>query len=190
MIYTITINPSLDIILEVEELVYDDINKVVAEKKRASGKGIDISRNIKALGGESIALGLIGGFRGLELESMLLNEGIVCDFTRISSETKSNIILQQKKKRIKTFLTTPDPVVSSLDLSLFLKKIRDIPEGSYVIISSAYSETIDRFVYHQIISTLNERGVKTILDGDGDILKHCINARPFMIKPNIYEFSR
>lgn len=190
MIYTITLNPSLDVTLEVEELLYDDINRVVVERKRASGKGIDISRTIKELGGESTALGLIGGFRGLEIESMLINEGIACDFTRIGSESKSHIILHQRKKRTKTFLSTPDPAISSLDLSLFFKKIREIPEGSFVIISGSSLETVDALIYQQLISILNENSIKTVFDGDGEILKKGLAGRPYMIKPNVHEFNR
>ncbi|MCX8110427.1 MAG: 1-phosphofructokinase family hexose kinase [Syntrophorhabdaceae bacterium] len=190
MIYTITLNPILDITMDVEELVYDDVNKVVDEAKRPSGKGIDISRVIKELGGEATVLGFIGGYRGLELESMLINEGIICDFIRINSETRSNIIIHQKKKRLKTLISTPDPELSPVDLSLFLEKIRTIQQGNYAIISSGYPMGLKDSLFPQIITYLNERGVKVILDADSDVLNKSIKAHPYMIKPNIHEFSR
>lgn len=190
MIYTITLNPILDITIDVEELVYDDVNKVVGENKRPSGKGIDISRVIKELGGETTVFGFIGGYRGLELESMLINEGIICDFIRTGSETRSNIIIHQKKKRLKTLLSTSDPELSPVDLSLFLEKIRATPYGNYAVISSGYPININVMLFPQMITDLNERGVRVILDADGDILKKGIYAHPYMIKPNIHEFSR
>jgi len=190
MIYTITLNPTLDITIDVEELVYDDVNKVIGENRRPSGKGIDISRVIKELGGETTALGFIGGYRGLELEGILINEGIICDFIRTSSETRSNIIIHQKKKRLKTLLSTSDPGLSTLDISLFLDKIKVIPKGNYVVISSGYPIGINDSLFPQMITNLNERGVRVILDADGDVFKKGIHARPYMIKPNIHEFSR
>ena len=67
MIYTVTLNPILDRIVEVEELIYDNVNTIVEEKKYPVGKGIDVSRVIKELGGQSIAMGFVGGYNGLRL---------------------------------------------------------------------------------------------------------------------------
>lgn len=190
MIYTITLNPSLDITFDVEQLVYDDVNRVVMEKRRPSGKGIDISRAIIELGGEATVLGFIGGYRGLELEGLLINEGIVCDFTRVNSETRASIIIHQKNKRLKTLLSTVDPEVSPVDISLFLEKIRMIHPNSYVIISSGHPTGINELLFYQIINTLKEKDIKVILDADHNVLQKGIDAHPYMIKPNIHEFSR
>jgi len=130
MIYTITLNPYLDNIIDIEELVYDDVNRIVEEKKHASGKGIDVSRVIKELGGQSIAMGLLGGYRGLELESRLINEGIVCDFIKISSETKTHITVYQRNKKIQTLLSASDPDVSSFEITTFFNKVKAIPNGN------------------------------------------------------------
>lgn len=190
MIYTITLNPSLDKTIEVEELIYDDVNQVVEEKQHPSGKGIDISRVIKELGGESIALGFIGGYTGLELEGRLINEGIVCDFTRINSETKSNLIIYQRKKKLNTLLSTPDPEITPIELSIFFNKIKQIPSGSYVVISSSNPACINENFYAQLITTLKEKGVRVILDADEKILKKGVSSGPYLIKPNIHELGR
>jgi len=68
MIFTITLNPSLNKTVNVEELEYDDVNVILAEEGSPGGKGIDISRVIRELGGQSIALGFMGGYKGLEVE--------------------------------------------------------------------------------------------------------------------------
>jgi 6-phosphofructokinase 2 len=98
MIYTVTLNPVLDRIVEVEELIYDDVNTVVKEKKYPGGKGIDVSRVIKELGGQSIAMGFVGGYNGLEIIGRLVNEGIICDFTKIHNEMRAHIIFIRKKE--------------------------------------------------------------------------------------------
>ena len=106
MIYTVTLSPFLDRIIDVEELIYDDANIIEEEKRRAGGRGVDVSRVIKELGGQSIALGFIGGYNGLELEGRLINEGVICDFTRINSEMRTNNIVYQRKKKLQTQLST------------------------------------------------------------------------------------
>lgn len=190
MIYTVTLNPFLDRIIEVEELVYDDVNRITEERSRAAGKGIDVSRVIKDLGGESIALGFAGGYSGMELEGRLIQEGVVCDLTPISGSTGLNVTIFQKRKKIQTLLSTASPEVGPLEVLALLKKIRELPGGSYLVISGAAPGGIDDKFYAQMITALGDRGIKVVIDGDENILRQAINARPYMIKPNIHELSR
>jgi len=111
MIYTITQSPVLNRTVEVEEIIYDDINEIVEAKNSVGGKGIDISRVIKELGGQSVVLGFVGGYNGIEVEGKLVNEGIVCDFTRINDESQTKIIIYQRKKNLQTLLSTPEPEI-------------------------------------------------------------------------------
>jgi 6-phosphofructokinase 2 len=190
MIYTVTFNPYLDRTIDIQELIYDDVNEIVDEKRRAGGKGIDISRVIKELGGQSIALGFIGGYSGLELESRLVYEGVVCSFTRINGETRTNNTVYQRNKKIQTLLSTPDPDVGPLDIAAFHNKIKEIPRGSYVVISGNPPKFVNENFYAQLVVTLRDNGVRVILDTDGEALKKGTKAGPFLIKPNIHEFGR
>ena len=190
MIYTVTLNPYLDRTIDIQELIYDDVNEIVDEKRRAGGKGIDVSRVIKELGGQSIALGFIGGHSGLELESRLVYEGVVCSFTRINAETRTNITVYQRNKKIQTLLSTSDPDVSPLEIAAFHNTLKEIPRGSYVVISGNPPKFVNDNFYAQLVVTLRGNGVKVILDTDGEALKKGAGAGPFLIKPNIHEFGR
>jgi 6-phosphofructokinase 2 len=190
MIYTVTFNPYLDRAIDIQELIYDDVNEIVDEKRRAGGKGIDVSRVIKELGGQSIALGFIGGYSGLELEGRLVYEGVVCSFTRINGETRTNNTVYQRNKKVQTLLSTSDPDVSPLEIATFHDKIKEIPRGSYVVISGNPPKFVNESFYAQLVVTLRDNGVKVILDTDGEALKKGTNAGPFLIKPNIHEFGR
>lgn len=190
MIYTITLNPSLDRIIEVEELIYDDVNEVVEEKKYPSGKGIDVSRVIKELGGQSIALGFIGGYNGLELEGRLINEGILCDFTEINDEIRTNIIIYQRKKKLQTLLSTHGPSISETAGAAFFRKIQGIPMNSIVVISGNIPAGMNESFYAQLVTTLKGKNVKVFLDTDEEALRIGVDAGPYLIKPNIHEFGR
>ncbi|MEI6154890.1 MAG: 1-phosphofructokinase family hexose kinase, partial [Deltaproteobacteria bacterium] len=190
MIYTVTLSPFLDRIIDVEELIYDDVNKIEEEKRRAGGRGVDVSRVIKELGGQSIALGFIGGYNGLELEGRLINEGVICDFTRINSEMRTNNIVYQRKKKLQTLLSTHEPEVDSLEITSFFNKIKEIPRHSYVVISGNMPKGVNENFYAQMIITLKEKGAKVILDTDGEALRRGVDAGPYLIKPNIHEFGR
>jgi 6-phosphofructokinase 2 len=190
MIYTVTLNPSIDRVMDVEELIYDDVNRIVEERSKAGGKGIDVSRGIKGLGGQSVALGFIGGYKGMELEGELIDEGVVCDFTSIGDSTRTNIIIYQRKKKLQTLLSTAAPEVRSHEMVALFNKIKEIPKGSFVVISGSMPRGVNESFCAQLVTTLKEKGVKVVIDADEDVLRRAVDAGPYLMKPNIHEFGR
>lgn len=190
MIYTITQSPVLNRTFEVEQTVYDDVNEIVKEGNSPGGKGIDVSRVIRELGGQSVALGFIGGYNGLEVEGRLVNEGILCDFTRINDEIRSTITIYQRKKNLQTLLSTSAPEVRPFEVSALYNKIREVPGDSYVVLGGTMPPGMSDSFFAQLITTLKEKGVRVILDADHGVLSSGVNAGPFLIKPNIHEFGR
>ncbi len=190
MIYTVTLNPSLDKTFDVEEFIYDEVNIILEEKRRAGGRGIDVSRVIRGLGGQSTALGFMRGYNGLEVEGRLINEGVVCDFTRANGETRNNIIIHQRKKKVETLLSASVAEVSQFEVTAVYHKIRQIPKGSYVVLSGTMPPGLDDDFYAQIITGLKDKNVKIFLDADGEALKKGVQAGPYLMKPNIHEFGR
>jgi 6-phosphofructokinase 2 len=190
MVYTVTLNPALDRIIDIDELIYDDVNQILEEKRFVSGKAIDVARVIRELGGHSCLLGLVGGYNGLEVEGRLISEGIVCDLGRLSGETRTNIIIHQRKKKLQTLFSASEPQVTSVELSAFYNKLCDIPRDSYVVMSGSVPSGISDNFYAQVITTLVRKNVRIILDADGEALRRGVEAGPFLIKPNIHEFGR
>jgi 6-phosphofructokinase 2 len=190
MVYTVTLNPALDRIIDVDEFIYDDVNKILEEKRHVSGKAVDVSRVIKELGGHTCLLGLVGGYNGLEVEGRLINEGIVCDLGRINGETRTNIIIHQRKKKLQTLFSAPQPDLTAIELAGFYNKLCEIPRDSYVVISGGVPPGVSENFYAQVITSLGAKNVRIVLDADGEALKRGILAKPFLVKPNIHEFGR
>jgi 6-phosphofructokinase 2 len=191
MIYTITLNPALDRTIEVDGLVLDDANRILREARYAGGKGIDCSRVIEELGGKSTALGFIGGYDGLELEGRLINEGVLCDFTRIGGETRTNIILSDRRKKTHIILNAAGPKITPAEIGLFFQRVRSLGrDAEFVIASGSVPPGVNHNIYAQIITTLKGKGIRVALDSDGELLRHGCGAKPFIIKPNIHEFQR
>ncbi|MFO0707935.1 MAG: 1-phosphofructokinase [Nitrospira sp.] len=191
MIYTITLNPALDHFLDVAELCLDDANRVTGECLYAGGKGIDVSRAIRHLGGESMALGFIGGRRGQFMVELLKKEGVTCYFTPIAGETRRNIIITTQKARTQTMLNSRGPVVTKTEWTAFLThlKLLDLNEA-YVVVSGSLPGGVPADAYRQIVDVVQSRGARAILDADGACLKSGLRAKPFAIKPNVNELSR
>jgi 6-phosphofructokinase 2 len=72
MFFTVTLNPALDRYILVEQLLTEDTTRILSETPYAAGKGIDVSRVIRELSGQSVALGLVGGYEGFQLEGLLI----------------------------------------------------------------------------------------------------------------------
>ncbi len=191
MIYTVTLNPCLDRHLEVEELRPDDTNRVVSETRYAAGKGIDVSVVLRELGEDSIALGFVGGWDGLELEGRLVNRGVQCDFTSTAGETRINIHVFDRSHGTRTSISVPGADVSPAELGAFCRRVRHlVPTPSYVALCGSVPRGVTKNIYRQVIPWLKEQGARVVLDADGEALSEGIKAGPFLIKPNVHEISR
>ena len=190
MIYTVTLNPSLDRIVDIDELIYDDVNRILEEKRLVSGKAISVARVIRGLGGHTCLMGLVGGYNGHEVEGRLISEGIVCDLGKINAETRTNIVIHQRRKKLQTLFSASDPEVAPPELAILYSKLCDIPRDSYVVLSGTLPAGVTENFYAQIITSLAGKNVRVIVDADGEALRRSVMARPFLIKPNIHEFGR
>jgi 6-phosphofructokinase 2 len=190
MIYTVTLNPALDRTIIVEKLVQDDTTRVVSETLYAGGKGIDVSRVIRELGGQSVALGFVGGYDGLHLEGLLINAGVMTDFTRISAETRTNIILKEKDTSNQFVISAAGPQVSPTEIGELYHNVLQSQSMDYLVLSGSLPKGVTPNVYGQLILAGTKRGAFVVLDTDGQALKESINYRPTLIKPNQFELSR
>ncbi len=191
MIYTITLNPALDHFIEVESLNVDDANRVKNECLYAGGKGIDVSRALRHLGGDSMALGFIGGHNGRTMVDMLKAEGVTCYFTPISRETRRDIVVCTGRPRTQTILNAPGPTVTPVEWHAFLTHLRLLDlRAAYVVVSGSLPRGVPADAYHQIIALVQKLGALAILDADGPCLREGLKAKPFATKPNINELRR
>ena len=184
-------NPALDRTIWVEEIRFDDTCRITREERYPGGKGIDVSRMIRTLGGESIALGFLGGYTGIELEGRLLNEGIPHDFIRIGGETRTNIIVHSEDDEKELKVNAPGPEIEPIELGLLVDKVRELkPRPTIAVISGSIPPGLSPEIYAQLIFTFENMGARVILDADGESLRRGLAATPYMIKPNRHELHR
>ncbi|MBN1594063.1 MAG: 1-phosphofructokinase [Candidatus Coatesbacteria bacterium] len=191
MISTLTLNPALDRTIRVKNLTFDDANRVLSEERFAAGKGIDVSRAVIELGGSTMAFGFVGGYAGMELEDRLRLAGVDTDFVRISSETRTNVVIRDVESNSITALNARGPHATHVEYEQLLKKLREhkFAPGFFVISGSA-PPGVPTDVYCEVINIAKRNNLKAVLDADGELLKRGIEAGPFMIKPNSHELRR
>jgi 6-phosphofructokinase 2 len=171
MIYTVTLNPALDRAVRVDRLMEEDTIRIVEEEYYAAGKGIDVSRVIRELGGESVALGLVGGYDGLHLEGLLINAGVMTDFTKISQETRTNIILNERCSGRQFVIAAAGPEVSAAEIGQFYQHILGIIDMDYLVMSGSLPRGVSPNLYGQLILAGKKKGIFIFLDADGKALK-------------------
>lgn len=159
-------------------------------KGMLGGKGIDVSKVLTTLGVSNKALGFVGGFTGEEIEGRLLNEGVSCDFIRISGETRTNIIFNNMGTGSQTIFSASGPEIKPYELMQIIHKVEKLGKSDIVIVSGSLPPEVHPEIYRKIIEIAKNKGSRTILDMDGDALKVGIQGFPDVIKPNIYELSR
>jgi 6-phosphofructokinase 2 len=189
MIYTITLNPALDRTIWIDRIRDDVSNRILDECSYAGGKSIDVSKVLKNLGMDSIALGFVGGFAGRELEGRLLNEGIQSDFIRVAGETRTNIILHEKETGRQLAFNARGPEMRPSEIMQLVEQLEKLPCPELVTIGGSLPPGVSPEIYRKIIMIFGKCRAKVVLDVDGQALSAGIKARPNIIKPNIHELS-
>ena len=189
MIYTITLNPALDRTLWIQKVRDDVSNRILEEKSFAGGKSVDVSKVLKNLGVDNIALGFVGGFAGRELEGRLLNEGIQTDFVHVSGETRTNIIIHEKETGKQLALNARGPEIKPYELMEFVELLERLPCSDLVAIGGSLPQGVTPEIYRKIITLVKRCQSTVVLDVDGAALRAGILAKPDVIKPNIHELS-
>ncbi|MFC1984445.1 1-phosphofructokinase [Chloroflexota bacterium] len=188
MINTITLNPSLDEHITVNGLMVDEANRWARLKRYAGGKGIDVSRAIHEMGGVTTAYGFIGGPEGRALEIFLDEKGVQFSFTPIKQETRTNFIITDSKTSKQTRIDAPGPRISQKELERFTRKINNIyPRPDLMVVGGSLPRGIPDNIYYNIVMEARRHRVRTILDAEGPWLTEGIQAKPYLIKPNIHE---
>ena len=187
MVYTITLNPALDYVMKVGSLRFDDINRSKAEQIYYGGKGINVSVVLSRLGTENKALGFVAGFTGEELERMLKEDNIECDFNHLQNGlTRVNVKI---KADTELDINANGPDVSEAEIEELLTKLDDIKEGDVLVLAGAVPKNLPSDVYEKILQRLSGRGVKFVVDATGELLLKVLKYKPFLVKPNHHELG-
>jgi len=191
MIGTVTLNPAIDVILEVNNVKIDHYNKVLNAHTTSGGKGINVSKAVRGCGRETIAMGFLGGGRGRMIEEELRGLGVTTNFWHIEEKTRSNTIISDKKTGEHTLLSEPGPKITEYDLEM-LKSIfyRVMSQCSVVTLSGSLPRGIPVNIYGDLISIAKERGVKTILNASGEQFIKGLEEGPFLAKPDLRESNK
>lgn len=184
MIITVTMNPAIDKTVDLVHFEHGSLNRLTNVITDAGGKGINVSKTIKELGGETLATGFIGGSGGVLIEKVLNEQGIKSDFVLVNGETRTNLKVVEQNGFV-TELNEPGPVIKKEEIDLLTEKLLGYanPDTLFVIAGSI-PNGVDKNIYKVLIEKLKEKGAKVFLDADGELFVNSLEAKPDIIKPN------
>jgi len=190
MVYTLTLNTSLDYVVHVDKLSIGQINKSSRYDIYPGGKGINVSWVLKELGIESTALGFVAGHTGDCFEAMIREAGIDTNLikltdgmTRINIKTRSH----EQESVTETDINCAGPIVGSAQLNQMKEVVSRIQKDDILVVSGSVPPSIGPEEYGEMIQIATQNGAMVVVDVTGAYLLEALKYKPFLVKPNEQE---
>lgn len=190
MIVTITLNPAVDTSTSVDRFVPEQKLRCEAPRHDAGGGGINVSKAIHRLGGESVALFTSGGYTGLLLEELLTKEQLRYQVIKVESPSRENFIVTETQTNSQYRFGMPGPMLSASEAEACLEALRQCRDVKYVVGSGSLPGGIASDFYAKMASEVKKLGARFILDTSGEPLREAANEGVFLLKPNVGELAK
>lgn len=187
MIYTVTLNPSIDYVVRLDKLVNGITNRTKSEEYYYGGKGINVSCVLAELDVDSTAYGFVAGFTGEAIEKGIRNDRIITDFIKLKHGiSRINIKIKAGEE---TEINCQGPHIEDRELERLLQKIDRIANNDTLIIAGSVPNTIPDDIYEKMLDRIKQKNVRIIVDATKKLLVNSLKYKPFLIKPNRQELS-
>ncbi|MFD1486284.1 1-phosphofructokinase [Lacticaseibacillus baoqingensis] len=187
MIYSITLNPSLDYVVGLPKLALGRVNRLESAHKLPGGKGINVSRILEQLGISSTALGFAGGFTGQFLKQRLTALHLQTAFTPIADDTRINVKLKAAEE---TELNAAGPTISPAEITAFKHTLtKALKPGDVVVMAGSLPNGLPTTFYHDLIPLIHAAHAEFVIDTTGQALLDTLPEHPYVVKPNHHELA-
>jgi 1-phosphofructokinase len=188
-ILTLTLNPALDLTVELPRLDAGQVNRSDEMHTHAAGKGVNVAQVLADLGHQLTVSGFLGEDNLQAFETLFAKRGFVDAFIRVPGETRSNIKVAEQDGRI-TDINGPGPVVDAAAQQALLDSLVQIAPGhDAVVVAGSLPRGVTAQWLRELIERLNQLGLKVALDSSGEALREALQASPWLIKPNTEELA-
>ena len=187
MIYTVTLNPSLDCHLALPALETGKTNRALHESLIPGGKGLNVSTVLTRLNVPNVALGFVAGCTGKILCRELSQLGIVHDMIPLrEGMTRINVKLHGDQE---TEINAPGPSIDEQSMEALMHKLSNVKKGDTLVLSGSLPPSLPKNTYASMLSYLENREMRCVVDAEGEALSSTLPYRPFLVKPNLSELT-
>ena len=190
MITTISLNPSIDRTVVVDNFTQGGLNRVVSTHSVAAGKGINVALAVSALGVDAECIGFMYREGSNLFEKRLMVNSTAYNYIWSEGSVRTNIKVFDRSKREITENNESGVQVSEDDLKRMSELVTLHAENTdYLVLAGSLPPGCPADYYRTLIQSVEGLGCRCILDADGDRMRYGLEAKPFMIKPNRYELE-
>ena len=189
MIYTVTLNPSIDYIVSPEDFVQGKINRYSAVTYAPGGKGVNVSLLLTSLGMENTALGIAAGFAGKEVVRYLSDAGCIADFVMLPEGCSRFNIKICPSDGEETDLNGDGPEIPESAVDELICRLHGLEEDDVLVLGGSVPSSLSGGVYAKILKSLEGSKAHTVVDTTGEALLETLKYRPFLVKPNHEELG-
>ena len=185
MIYTVTLNPSVDLFVEVDKLNPGYNNNIKTERTLPGGKAINVSRILSQLKIPTTATGFLGSYQGLFIKDWLQKEEILTDFVEIERSNRINIKIFENEKE--TVINFQGPTISSEEVEELLYYLARVREGDTIIFGGSVppmENGEDSDIYDRMVEIAKANGAYFVADVPSQYLLNMVKKGPLLVKPN------
>lgn len=184
MIVTVTLNPAVDYLLELDDFCEGQLNRARYQEFSAGGKGINVSLILNTLGVDSVATGFLGGFTGAYIQEQLSSKGLKTHFIEIKDTTRINVKLEIMAQ---TEINAKAPKVNDTEFKALLDFIYSLKHDDFLVLAGSSIE--DRNAYLKLVKIAIEKEIPFVCDVEKQTLRQLLPFQPFLVKPNKYELE-
>ena len=188
-IVTLTINSSLDKSTQFTGLIAEQKILCGTPRYDAGGGGINVSKAISRLGGESLCVFTSGGSPGIKLEELVQKEGIAIKIIPTQNWTRENLVALDTNTNAQYRFCFPGTPISDVEKGNILQTIQEL-KTKYLVVSGSLNEGLSPDFYQHIVDLAKISGTKLIVDTSGEALKKVLEKGVYLAKPNIGELAK
>jgi 6-phosphofructokinase 2 len=187
-IVTLTLNPTIDKSTNVDSVASEIKMRCTEPTFDPGGGGINVSRVVKILGGQSLAVYTAGGFTGNMLTKLLDEVGLEQHAVPVQGLTRENLTVYEESTTLQYRFNMPGPTMQESEWSACIDAVFAHP-ASYIVASGSLAPGIPDDFYKQLALRAKEIGSLLIVDTSGKALEACAEAGVFLLKPNLHELE-
>jgi 1-phosphofructokinase len=190
-IVTVTANPAIDWTLTIHDFSAGSVNRVGHQRSNPGGKGINVASALADYGHAVAVTGFLGRDNSALFEALFSAKGIDDHFVRINGETRVGIKISDPARQQTTDINFPGQAPAPGDIELLLERLRRLAAQSrpWVALTGSLPPGVESTIYRDLVHALKSDGCRVLLDTSGEALKHALDARPHIIKPNLHELE-
>ena len=182
-ITTLTLNPAFDLHCYADAFLPQRENIFEITARDAGGKGVNVSRALKANGVENAAVCIVGSENGEEFLESLRAEGLTVRAVKAAGRIRENITLHEKEKA-ETRISFKGFAADEGLLAEVLDALGDLGEGSTVVFAGSAPEGLTEAALVAFLKRIKDTGASLAIDSRALSLSSILSLRPMLIKPN------